>query len=378
MTDVPKPILLGKLRCAVKGGVKRYNADSRTWYWQVTTRGRGAVQVDSFRATVSDAEERLAQLVADRAEERVERRQDSTEDRPDTVGDLLLCWGAEQEDRVDMEPATLESYRTRVRRLRPRIGHLAISQVGDHDVETYVRRLVREGYALRTAHHDVDALRMAWRLGRRRGWHHRSDFDVRLARPKKKHAVRSTYVPSDDEVRKVLRHLSGWALDAARLQWMSGARFGELSRLEVDDIDGGRRGVWVGRHERSKKTGERFVALGDEGMAIVRRWANEAGEGRIWPVTPKTMIDGINRRLRTACDAAEVPRFTSHKLVHRAADRLAEQRVDVVAAARHLGKSVSMINSTYRRVQVQQRDDVAAALERAGEHLRAVDSNEEG
>jgi hypothetical protein len=37
-----------------------------------------------------------------------------------------------------------------------------------------------------------------------------------------------------------------------------------------------------------------------------------------------------------------------------------------------------MMNNTYRRVQVQQRDDVAAALERAGEHLRAVDSNEEG
>lgn len=369
----PSTVVLGKLRCAVKGGARRFRASDGTWYWQVTTRGRDRVQVDAFRDTVAGAEERLAALVADRAHEHVERRREQVA-ACTTVTDLLQLWGGEVKTRSDLAPGTVREYRERVRRLKPRIGRMHVARLTDADVEEYIHRAVREGYAERTARSDVTVLLMAWRWGRRRGWHDRPDLEPRLRPPKPK---RPPYVPSDDEVRKTLAHLTGWRDPFIRLQWMTGARMGEIAYLEVADVDLARGGFWAGRHVRARKTGERWVQCAEDAQAILRRLVDGATGPRLWSgygVAPESIRTNINTRyLKAACERAEVRKWTTHGLRHRAADRMAEARVDLVAAAAHLGQSVGTMNRTYRRVSASQASDAAAALSRSGEHLKAVE-----
>jgi integrase len=368
MIEVPKPILLGKLRCAVKGGVRRYRAADGTWYWQVCVRGRGGAQVDAFRDTVAGAEERLANLVSGRAHEAAERRRART-GACTTVEDLLRLWGGDVKLRTDLDQRTVDVYRIRARRLIPRLGRIHVVALTDADVEEYAHRLVREGYAERTARADVDTLRSAWRWARRRGHHDCMDLEPRLRAPK---PSRTNYVPTDDEIRRTLAHLDGYHQDVLRLQWLTGARVGEIGHLHVADVDLARGGIWVGRHPGARKTGPRWVQCPKDAQRILRRLVQDAEGPLLWPVRAET-ASRAGERLTAACKRAKVPRWTSHGLRHRAADRLAEQGVDVVAAARHLGHSVQTMLRTYRRVQESQADAVAEALGRMGEHLEVVE-----
>lgn len=169
-------------------------------------------------------------------------------------------------------------------------------------------------------------------------------------------------VPTLEDARRVLDKLRGecerrrpphdWPLVAFDLHWATAPRIGELAALVVADVDRGRCGVWLGRHEGNRKTGERFVVVEPGAMDRLCAYLDERGEVRpdagIWPVTMATLRVELWRGwVRPAMVAAGVTPWTPHGVRGEASDHLAD-RVDEHSVTRQIGNTEAVRRKHYR------------------------------
>jgi integrase len=202
-------------------------------------------------------------------------------------------------------------------------------------------------------------------------------------------------------VEAVLPHLVPTIRDAVLVQWWSGMRPAEvlaLTRRQLDTTGT----TWLyrlSRHKGSWRGKDRVVALGPKAQAILRprlrleqdaplfsgrdAWNEHRAALRAARTTPETQqtrerdkraekhaagvaetltVAEYRRAIHRACDAAELPRWSPHRLRHAAGTRIAKE-IGIEAARAALGHSdVSTTRRYANGADVAIAADVAARL----------------
>jgi len=162
--------------------------------------------------------------------------------------------------------------------------------------------------------------------------------------------------PTPEEAAAAIRAMpvDDWRL-LARLIATTGARVGEIIALRSQDLDLSARRVALGATEGASKTGIRWFPLD---AATMRSLAGREGHGPA-PVLDlqgrRAPIQAFGSRLRRACEAAGVPRFTPHGLRRMVIGRLLGAHVDAATAASLTGHSVEVMLKHYRDVTEEDR-----------------------
>ena len=148
---------------------------------------------------------------------------------------------------------------------------------------------------------------------------YRPDFSITTSLPKKKRA--EIYVPTDDEVKRLLSYIAGTDLELPVLLAAFGPmRRSEICALESSDISGNVVHVsramvlstdneWVIKSPKSY-AGDRYIKYPP---FVVKKWKGKIG--RIVALNPTQITDQFSRRLR----AAGLPHFRFHDLRHYSA-----------------------------------------------------------
>ena len=326
-------------------------ADGR-WYWRVDV---GRKTVWTGWGTRDEVRRRVSALIATDA---LEKPQQDRPVRIVTVRDLMEHWLPQFRKRGKAE-RTVVSYKGAAKRIvRSSLGIMHVRRLTPVTAPAALQGWVDEArlqYADMTVALDHQVLRTAWRWGMTIGV---AEFmlpeaPIGVVRPK-----RSKYTPSRSEVRTMIAELErsapSWAARLMKVQVATGARIGELADLRWENVHTARSQITV-----DGKTGARTVELPPHltDMLLEARVPRDF----IFGVRPSS-ARGVWKYLRRACDAVEVPRWTTHALRRLAVDRLARAGVDPATAAKILGHSVTVMYRMYRQVtEEDERRAMAAA-----------------
>lgn len=269
--------------------------------------------------------------------------------------DAVQHWLAAAQRRPDLAPSTKVEY--------ARIAHLLLawpSTTEDLDaLSDYAAARRAAGVAPRTIALELRVLSVAT---------HWAERHLGAARPPVLPRVRvdpqlfvlNHRTPTPTQAAAALRAMpkDDWHL-AARLIAATGARVGEILALRSIDLDLDTGRLALGTSEGAAKTGMRWFPLDP---ATLRALAGRQGRGReplldLGKVTAP--IQALERRLRHACDQADVPRFTPHGLRRMVVGRLLRAHVDPATAASLTGHSIDVMLKHYREVTDEDRRSAA-------------------
>jgi len=357
----PKSLAIGssvKVR-AIRGP----HADgSGRWYWRAeaydpATQARTTVWTGW--AVRREVEAQVAALVASG----VDLTGRKTGGQIVSVQDLLECWLWHVEHvggrKGQVRPNTLRIYTASARFLVAGLGDVRLDRLSGPSIEAHRDRRLRAGAAATTIRNELHVLSFAW--------HWWMDRAPRALKPLPKvrvngGPVRNRRTPTREDVLAVLERLEGWAHLAVLLLFSTGARPGEVRDLRWQDLDLDRREIRL-----CGKTGPRVVPLAEPAINALRRLeeAAPASPGdRILGCTESTFDSYLGpHALRSACEAARVPRFTPYGLRRAAVDAMARAGVDPTTAARFTGHSVAVMLTQYRTVTPE---DLRGALAVSG------------
>ena len=152
----------------------------------------------------------------------------------------------------------------------------------------------------------------------------------------------------EDEQRRLLAHCNGSLRDLATAALLTGARFGELAQLRVEDFDPKNGSIFV---RQSKSAKARHVPLTDDGVTFFRQRAIGLRgsdlllmrvEGVGW------MKSSYAREFARAAKAAAVGPLSFHELRHAYASTLVRNGAPLVVVANALGhSSTAMVEKHY-------------------------------
>ena len=346
----PKPVEIGPLRAST---MKRWKQgeDGILWYWRGRRAGaRGAGWGGGGPRPY--IQRRLAELVADGvpAPRRASRRADVH-----TLGDLLDEWSDRQQQRPDLASATVDHYQKCARHLVAWLREVEVRRVDRDTLERYRDDRLREGASRRLVVQELKILAMVWLWGQECG-----HVPARLLPRVVVHVDDTVFVinhrtPTPADVGAVLARLEGDYALAVRLLAITGARVSEVCQLGPDNLD-----LHGGNLVLDGKTGLRSFPLPNDLLGVLAERAS-GGALRLLDLPPKSATQAVRDRLRRACKAASVPRFTPHGLRRMVVDRMARGGVDVATAASLTGHSVEVMLRYYRQVSDEDRRRAVAA-----------------
>lgn len=264
-----------------------------------------------------------------------------------TVGDLMACWLATQEDRHAEGDFAERSLAIRTQQSRSIAAELSGVKLDRLDYQALIgyrnRRLQKAAPA--TVQGEFVALRAAW------GWARKAGHieNVELPRvPLKVVPRRETPPPKRAAIVAASMHLTGWVLLAVQLLEGTGCRLGEITGLTWDRVDLEREQIRV-----TGKTGPRIVPLPPSLVAILA--AIPKGEGRIFTTSrPGVRIHAV---LTRACKTAGVPHFSPQGLRKAAVIRLIRGGVDLATEAKMMGHSIETAFKHYYELDEEIRRD---------------------
>jgi integrase len=294
-----------------------------------------------------------------------------------TFGKLLDLWLAKVED-LGRTQSTLESYRIHVRKhIRPALGDVRLDKLTAHKLDEYFQGLRAKGLAPATVKLDHAVVSAALSLGVDYEWLPSNPAKtIRLRDPDRRPVtgltvdqLRTLYFGKDDKNGKHLKGALEEDPDVAvviALAALTGCRRGELCGLKWSDVDWDRQCIKVerallpvtgGQVEGTTKTGKaRTVFLGEDGMAILRRyWDEKRGLLAKDPDGWLLSYDGGTTPMRAKSLTAYMARLGKrlgipvhfHQLRHFAATELNAAGVDLPTAAAQLGHSPAVMAGTY-------------------------------
>lgn len=351
--------------------------DQGRWCWRgVVYEGSAERTVWSARwLTPKEAEREASAAVSDGAIERP-RRPKEVAPRPEGVSAadprtlmFLLRAYLAQEVKPRREKGTHTAYKSRARVFKRHFGDRYLTEALDYRALTEFRnaRLAAE-IKPKTVNFELIFLRAAWKWGQKLGYAPRRELDLpEVDVPEDEIG----YTPPLAGVLPVLERVSPLVHDVMRVQLATGARISEIAALRREDIDPDEWMLTLGRHELARKTGAREVPLDDPdviGLLRARLASLPDHEPRLWGLSMHTVRDRAIDEVRGACDAANVPRWTTHAIRRFVIDRLCRRGVDSVDAARLLGMSLKTLEKHYRTITPE---DKRAAVRKA--RLGALD-----
>jgi|GEM_PF-1091811 len=376
-----KPVIkLGPLTIrAIKG-------EPGAWLWRAEfypSGGGGKMRTQSMsrgrgdRYGRDEAMNRAAQLLADGIH--LEPSQAASPMRAiETVKDLLEAWLGHLNARVggDLRPGSFRAYRTSAKRIGALpLASMRLKAVSAVHISVATRQL-RASFADSTVSQTHVALRMCWLWGKREGIVHRG-FPGKVWSRTPGHQ----HMPSVDDVLRTLDQMRVTELDGeeTRLpirqtqailatEWMlyTGARPGEVSLVQVEDLDF-ERNTWLVREGEGSKTGERLVPMHSDLMERIRRYIathlRDPLDG-FWPplASARGTTTSWAKRIRRAAEESGVRPWTPKGLRHLAVTRMLASGIDVATAASITGHSAEVLLRSYAHVLNDRRQAAVQAL----------------
>lgn len=250
-------------------------------------------------------------------------------------------------DCEDLTTDRVETWRTKIRRTRPRIrtvtGRAPAYRAEDPDPDEADRKARRRANTyliyLRAA------LNHAWRLGR---IIKSADTWMRVKPYDKVDRARSNYLTED--VARLLVNTCGPGLrELVQLALLTGARYGELCAFDVRDFDARNGTLFV----RTSKSGRpRHIVLSDEGIAFCRHLAagRQLNQSLVRQENGERWRRDLHRRpFKEACARAGLdPSFTFHELRHTWASLAVMNGAELIVVAENLGhRDTRMVERVY-------------------------------
>lgn len=267
---------------------------------------------------------------------------------------VVARWLAWCNGRVDLAPSTLTVYRRVAQHLTAWGGD---ERVGILDLAPYARLRRDAGIAQRTMAMELRVATIAFR------WADGRDLlppTARLRVPRIKidpaRFVVNHRTPTPEEAGDALAAMpdDDWRLVGLVLA-RTGARVGEVVHLRGRDLDEPGCQVAFGATSHSSKTGTRWFPL-DDATLVALAGRSDRGAAPLFDLgNVRAPIQGLQRRLRAACDRAGVSRFTPHGLRRMVVGRLIRAGVDPGTAATLTGHSIQVMLRFYQQVTDEDR-----------------------
>ncbi len=343
----PKPVEIGPLRAST---MKRWREHGSVveWYWRARRKG----ERDTLWAgwgTRDFVQERLAELVA--AGLPAPRREESA-GRVRTVGDLLDTWAHRQKQRPDLSPHTVDHYDKCARHIVAWLRDLDCRRLDRGTIEQYRNSRIREKASRRLVLQELRIMGMAWRWGQECG--HVPARALPRVTVTIDGYVLNHHTPAPEDLPKVLEHLTGDARLAIHLLGVTGARISEVCELRLRDFN-----ATTGELQLCGKTGPRSFPL-PAGIVTMLEGREGAPDAYLLDLGKRARDQNVRSKLKRACKAAGVQRFTPHGLRRMVVDRMARSGVDVATAASLTGHSPEVMLRHYRQVSDEDRKKAVA------------------
>jgi integrase len=282
---------------------------------------------------------------------------------------VLDAWLVDVEARFDLTDSTKTMYDRVTRHLREWARLRAVQHL---DLHGYVQQRLEAKVALRTLALELRVIRIFYRWAREnRLIPHTANLRCPRIKIDRSRYVEIHATPTPSEAAKVIDVMpdDDWKV-ATILLARTGARVGEVVRLRSCDYDEVHGRLLFGAVDGASKTGARWFPLDTDTRKLLegRNGHGEApllhlegsgnrGTGRV--VTG--LVQALGRRVRDACKAAAVPRFSPHGFRRMVVSRLLRARVDAATAASLTGHSIAVMLKHYQVVSDEDRAEAAEA-----------------
>ena len=283
---------------------------------------------------------------------------------------LLAAYERHLTSERDLSPHSVRAYVGDIADLLAHLQRLGYSDVGDADVRSLRSWLAKQqtlGRSRTTLARRATSARVftAWAFATGRA---ARDVGALLGNPKPHRSLPDALSPT--QARDLLQHASALAAETGpvgardsailELLYATGIRVGELTGLDVDDLDHDRRVVRVFGKGRKERT----VPYGVPAATALRRWLDEgrpslvrAGSGpalflgaRGGRIDPRTVRTLVHRRL---ADVPGAPDLGPHGLRHTAATHLLEGGADLRTVQELLGHASLATTQIYTHVTTE-------------------------
>jgi integrase len=292
-----------------------------------------------------------------------------------TIRDLLELYLGHKVEAGTVTALTLAGHRVCARRIVAVLGSTPCATISQGTVAAYVSERLRTPVARASAAHprrcaapssvqlEINLLRAAWKWAQTVGAippaHPFPATRVAGARGGRRLHVNNQRTPTASEVEVVERwfveKLPAWLALMFRLLARTACRAGEISELQWSAFNPQTESITV-----DGKTGPRQVPLVPKVAAYLHEARHALAprpDDRIFPI--KSAKSNFAHKLRDACAACEVPRFSPHGLRRYGVVELYRRGADPSVAAAITGHSPQVALTYYRQVRF---DEARAAM----------------
>jgi integrase len=274
-----------------------------------------------------------------------------------TVDDL--CERFIEDHLGQIKPSTADDYKTRVRRIRPRLGKLKVAAVTFSDIQALHRWETRERGTY-TANRTVAMLSRMFNLAVR--WKWRADNPAKGIERNQEHA-RQRYL-SNEELARFMAVLVAdkdqQAANILRLLLLTGARKSEALTAKWADLDL-TSGIWTKPHTRTKQKREHRVPLSAPARMLLASIERDSSE-YVFPGRYGGHRASVEKAWKRICKATRITGLRVHDLRHSYASHLASAGIGLHVIGALLGHSNP--TTTHRYAHLMD-DPLRAATERA-------------
>lgn len=259
-----------------------------------------------------------------------------------------------------LSPSTIRLYKILTNKLSDDFSLMNIHDISAMDIQAEINRLAK-GHSPKTVrnyHGFISAVLGAFR----------PDMKIYTTLPQK--TKNEPYIPSDEDVRKILESAKGTEYEVPIILACYGLRRSEICALTPDDIDGdtvrvckakvlGENEEWVTKATKTTSS-TREIIIPRETAEMIRR------QGYVYRVHPGM----ISKYLKNTQDRLGIPRFSLHKLRHYFASRMSALGVPEADILKMGGwETDHVMKSVYRHSMMEKEEN---AKREAAEKLKAV------
>lgn len=361
------------------------------WYWRAEhyEPGVGRTTVWTGWGTREEARRAVSQLlVAEDIHEAADAERARQGDDVRTVQDLLEVFLGDQQLRVELwrlenqrgeeavragrarrvrfsrdalAPSTYASMRSSARQIVKGLGSVPLSRLGQEHLRHFVSAQM-ESYAPGTVRKQQEVLKGAWAWGAREGRTFSSGRMISWLAIAET-PVRDKFTPTREQMTAVLDAMDpGWARDVLTVQSVLGCRIGALARLTHADYapDAGTLRLRCKRHDRTISVPEHV-----QDVLSAYHEPNLGPAAPLWGVSKGTILGVANKAnsghstpWTRACEAAGVPRFTTHGIRRLVSTEWIRRGVNLAVYSQVLGHSPEQALRAY--AEVSREDQLAA------------------
>ncbi len=248
-----------------------------------------------------------------------------------------------------LSPSTLRLYRITLNNLSDKFSSINIHDISMIDIQLEINRLSKDHSpnTVRNYHGFISAV-----LGT-----FRNEFKINTTLPQK--AKNEPYIPSDEDVRKILVYCKDTEYEVPIVLACYGMRRSEICALQPGDIEGdvvhitkakvfGDGGEWVDKTTKTTSS-TRDIIIPTQIADKIRR------QGYVFKGHPNS----ITLYLRTVEDRLGIPRFTMHKLRHYFASKMSAMHIPDADIMRMGGWETDHVMKSVYRHSMMQRDEDA-------------------